>query len=347
MTMGRSGRLSIDGVATRARAYRAWAQAAVARALAGVGPEARRRLRDHGIAIVCAAAATIVTLATGLGAAGPFLLADVVVAAAAWLGGLSTGAVAALAAVLAARLTAVPLSGLELEAWPALLLAARALAIAAVSATLAAKGRTDEECVSGLERHIQRLEADARRQGEEFSEVRVSTAEAHAQLQSEVDVARQQLTMLQSVTDPALNALDGPTLVTSLLERVCAALGADGVALYHLDGCGGRIFAASQGLRPLGAGREPRKSDYRTGRAALIHNDARRVADASLCRWPDDVTSLIAVPAVHGKRLQLVIEVANRRAKRSTEWELALIQVVAERAAGSLRETSGDADAVA
>jgi GAF domain-containing protein len=131
---------------------------------------------------------------------------------------------------------------------------------------------------------------------------------------------------------------------------MCHALAADGVAVYCFEGPGGRIFWASSGISPLGRnkGRQPVFSDYKNGRTALIHNDAERVVDTSLCLWPDDVSSLIAVPVVHAGRLQLVVEVANYRARRSTEWELALIQVVAERAAGLLRQDAYIAtDAVA
>jgi GAF domain-containing protein len=110
--------------------------------------------------------------------------------------------------------------------------------------------------------------------------------------------------------------------------------------LYYLDGLGARIFVASGGLQPLGKGkgRLPALSDCQNGRSALIHNDAARVADTSLCQWPDDVTSLIAVPLVRAGRLQLVVEVANQKARRATEWDLALILVVAERTAGLLRQ---------
>jgi hypothetical protein len=284
---------------------------------------------------VTAASATALTLATDLRAAGVLLLADAVVAAAAWSGGMATGAVAALVAVLAARLTAVPLSGATLELWPALLLVAKGLGVAAVFGALGARVRADGEELIQLRGRIQRLERDARSRTLELEALEAASAEIHAQLRDEADVARRQLTMLQSVTDPMLQALDGTELVTSLLERMCTALGADGVALYHLDKRGGRIFAVGKGARPTGS-REPLADGYRIGRAMLIHNDARRVADASLCRWPEAVTSLISVPAVRGGHLQLVVEVANYTPRRSTEWELALIQVVAERAAGLL-----------
>jgi hypothetical protein len=234
--------------------------------------------------------------------------------------------------------------------WLALLLCIKGLIIAAAFAALSARARAESLRLSALEQLIHRMQADARTWKTELADVEASAAEAHARLRYEADVARRQLTTLQSVTDPALNTLNGDELVTSLLDRMCDALGADGVAVYCFEGLGGRIFWASSGISPLGRnrGRQPVFSDYKNGRTALIHNDAARVVDTSLCLWPDDVSSLIAVPVLHTGRLQLVVEVANYRARRSTEWELALIQVVAERAAGLLRQDAYIAtDAVA
>jgi GAF domain-containing protein len=109
------------------------------------------------------------------------------------------------------------------------------------------------------------------------------------------------------------------------------------------------VFSAASGVEPSGTARRAQPaSAYQTGRTSLIHNDAIRVAETSLCQWPADVASLIAVPVVHADRLQLVVEVVNHGGRRSTEWELALIQVVAERAAGLLRpDANFDRGAVA
>jgi hypothetical protein len=321
-----------------ARAYQASVQSATARAWGRVSVDRRKTLGHHAVAVATVAAVTVLTLASGLGTAGPMLLADVVIAFAAWFGGLSVGAAAALAAVLVARVAAVPLTGTAIGFWMALLLCSKGLIVATVLAALSARARADADQLSELEQWVERLQADARKRNSELAEMEVSSAEAHAKLRNEADVARRQLTTLQSVTDPALDTLDGAALVTSLLERVRIALGADGVALRHFDALGGRIFVAGSGLQPLGKGKGRLPNDCQNGRSVLIHNDAGRVADTSLCQWPADVTSLIAVPVVHAGRLQLVVEVANQKARRSTEWELALILVVAERAAGLLRQ---------
>jgi hypothetical protein len=338
--MRQNGRDMMLGLLAGVRARWISMQATIARAWERVSAEQRRTVRNHAIAVATVAAATVLTLALAPRTAGPILLAEIVIAAAAWFGGLSIGVVAALAAVLVARLVAVPLTGTAVGLWLALLLCIKGLIVAAVFAALSARARADGHRLSEIEQQIQRMQADARKRKNELAEMEGSSAEAHAKLRQEADVARRQLTTLQSVTDPALNSLNGDELVTSLLDRLCLALGADGVALYYPEGLDGRIFPASNGIPPLGKGssRQPVLSDYQNGRTALIHNDAGRVVDTSLCQWPDDVTSLIVVPVVHTGRLQLVVEVANYKARRSTEWELALIQVVAERAAGWLRQ---------
>ena len=348
--MRQDGRHMMLELLARARAYRTSMRAATARAWERVSADDRRRVRNHAIAVASVAAATVLTVAFAPRTAGPTLLAELVIAAAAWFGGLSIGAVAALTAVLVSRVVALPLTGTPVGWWLALLLCVKGLIVAATFAALSARARAEGHRLSALEQQIQRMQADARTRKNALAEMEASSEEAHAKLRYEADVARQQLTTLQSVTDPALNTLDGDDLVTSLLDRMCVALGADGVAVYCFEGLGGRIFSANSGISPLGRNksRQPAFSDYKNGRTALIHNDAGRVVDTSLCVWPDDVTSLIAVPVLHTGRLQLVVEVANYRARRSTEWELALIQVVAERAAGLLRHDAYIAtDAVA
>jgi GAF domain-containing protein len=67
------------------------------------------------------------------------------------------------------------------------------------------------------------------------------------------------------------------------------------------------------------------------GRILLIQNDPPRVAESTAVGWPDTVSSLIAVPVLCGGRLEGAIEVVHERGRRSTEWEIALIQVVAAR----------------
>ena len=64
--------------------------------------------------------------------------------------------------------------------------------------------------------------------------------------------------------------------------------------------------------------------------------------------WPETVSSMIVVPVVYAGRVEGTIEVVGLRGRRSTEWEIAVIQVVAGRFAGrTLEERYVRADAVA
>jgi GAF domain-containing protein len=86
-------------------------------------------------------------------------------------------------------------------------------------------------------------------------------------------------------------------------------------------------------------------SDHRT---LVIQNDPARVAELSLAGWPETVSSMIAVPVMYAGRVEGAIEVVGLRGRRSTEWEIAVIQVVAGRFAGrTLGERYVRTDAVA
>jgi hypothetical protein len=70
----------------------------------------------------------------------------------------------------------------------------------------------------------------------------------------------------------------------------------------------------------------------------MVHNDAAAVAEVSAAVWPEDVTSLMAVPLVRAGSTSAVLEVVNRTVRHATEWEIALVQVVAARMAGFLED---------
>ena len=74
----------------------------------------------------------------------------------------------------------------------------------------------------------------------------------------------------------------------------------------------------------------------------LIQNDRERVSERSLLRWPAEVGSLIAVPVVHAGDIVGSLEVVDVKARRSTEWEIALIQVAAARIAALARDRRQD-----
>jgi PAS domain S-box-containing protein len=181
---------------------------------------------------------------------------------------------------------------------------------------------------------------------QEWQAFTASTANAHVALREEADVAQGQLATLQHVTDPSLYALPTADVVTALLDRLREAVDADGVALVRGQGSRRRVVAATQGLQPIPATERPdRMSDHRT---LVIQNDPARVAELSLAGWPETVSSMIAVPVMYAGRVEGAIEVVGLRGRRSTEWEIAVIQVVAGRFAGrTLGERYVRTDAVA
>ena len=168
-----------------------------------------------------------------------------------------------------------------------------------------------------------------------------SSAEAHAQLRDEAELAQRQLSTLQDLTDPALNSLDDVQLVTELLDRLRTTIKAEGIALIHFGRVPHDLFCASSGLQCQRGNHRPVVDvEIDTARTLMIHNDPSGVAEVSAAVWPDDVSSLIAVPVVRAGVKQAVMEVVNRTGRRATEWEIALVQVVAARVAGSLEEES-------
>jgi PAS domain S-box-containing protein len=168
-----------------------------------------------------------------------------------------------------------------------------------------------------------------------------SAAETHAHLRSEVELAQRQLWTLQELTDPTLNLLGAVQFVPELLDRLRSAIHAEGVALVHLGRHPRHLLCASEGL-------QCQRVNQRSGvavtidraRAVMIHNDPTAAAEVSAAVWPDDVSSLIAVPLVRAGSTTAVLEVVNRTGRRATEWEIALVQVVAARMAGFLEDES-------
>ncbi len=184
----------------------------------------------------------------------------------------------------------------------------------------------------------------------EWQAFTLSAANAQVALREEAQIAQRHLAMLQHVTDPSLYALPTGEVVAVLLERLREAVDADGVALVRGTGPRPRIVAAKGGLQPAGGAEQYRSDADRISdhRALLIQNDPARVAETSRAGWPDTVSTLIVVPVVYAGRVEGTIEVVGLRGRRSTEWEIALIQVVAGRFAGrTLDERYVRADAVA
>jgi GAF domain-containing protein len=189
-----------------------------------------------------------------------------------------------------------------------------------------------------------------RSRDEEWAAFAAASASLQADLREEVDAAQRQLETLQNVTDPELNLLPTAQAITTLLDRLRAAIESDGVAVVRRGGPRRQIFTATDGLKPEFAA-ERRQSEGRPpppGRILIVHNDAARVRAASVAGWCDDASSLIAVPIVSGSHAEGTIEAVRIKARRSTEWEIALVQVVAAQLAGRLQNAAMfGADAVA
>jgi PAS domain S-box-containing protein len=166
-----------------------------------------------------------------------------------------------------------------------------------------------------------------------------SATEAQAQLRCEADVAHRQLETLQYLTDPSVNSLDSVALITTLLSRLQIATDAEGIALIYTGRFRRRVFCAPDGLQCLRGSQRPlAERSEQPDRALIVHNDAASVLQLSAVQWPEGVSSLIAVPVVSAGSKQALIEVVSTRRRHSTEWEIALVQVVAARLAGLLRD---------
>ena len=126
-----------------------------------------------------------------------------------------------------------------------------------------------------------------------------STAEAHAQLRDEVELAQRQLSTLQDLTDPTLNSLGDVNSSRSSWIACATAIQAEGIALVHFGRHPRHLFCASEGLQcQRGNHRPVADVTTDTARTVMIHNDPAAVAEVSAAVWPDDVSSLIAVPLV-------------------------------------------------
>ena len=173
--------------------------------------------------------------------------------------------------------------------------------------------------------------------------------QAYLQLRQEADVANRQLLTLRHLTDPSLNSLAGIEFAATLVDRLRAAIDAEGVALVYMEKFRRRVICAENGLQcERGVYRPPldlRRAD--AGRTLMIHNDAAAVSESSAAGWPGDVTSMMAMPVVRAGSTQAVVEVVYRTGRRATEWEIALVQVAAARIAGFQEDRYADSGAVA
>jgi hypothetical protein len=170
---------------------------------------------------------------------------------------------------------------------------------------------------------------------------RDASARSETALRTDVDVMRQQLAALESVTDPALDPLRQED-VEQLLERLRLAVDADGVAFVQPAAIRNRIMTAN-GLQPTSTTLRALEIRRANNRVLLVQNDPTRVAQLSQCAWPDSASCLIGVPVIAGGQVRSAIEVVNERPRRSTDADMALIRVVANRVAAFGADNYGEA----
>jgi len=169
----------------------------------------------------------------------------------------------------------------------------------------------------------------------------LSTVETQTRLRGEIELAQRQLLTLQHLTDPLLNSLDDVQFVSELLDRLRTSIHAEGIALIDLNRHPRQLFCASEGIQcELIHPRPAAALTADLARTVMIHNDPAGVAEVSTAVWPDTVSSLIVVPLVRAGSTTAIMEVVNRTGRRATEWDIALVQVVAARIAGFLEDES-------
>lgn len=168
----------------------------------------------------------------------------------------------------------------------------------------------------------------------DWEAARTSSARAETLLRAEAEEARGQVAQLERLTDPWLNNPNDSECISDLLERLRSAIEADGVAVIYNTAVRTRVITAD-GIQPdlEGTRLQYDVRRHQTGRMALIQNDATRVAQASVLAWPGTTTSLLAVPVVLGGKVHALMEIVHERPRRSTDWDLVLARITADRAA--------------
>jgi phosphoserine phosphatase RsbU/P len=164
----------------------------------------------------------------------------------------------------------------------------------------------------------------------------------------------ERLRRILAVTDAALSQLDTEALFTELLERVRILLGTDTAAILLVDREAQQLVAVAgigleeevrQGLRmDIGSGFSGRIA---ATKAPLILDrvDSTMVASPVLRRA--GVSTLIGVPMVVGGEVVGVLHLGSLQPRTFTEQDVALLQLVADRAASASQARQNQADRAA
>ena len=146
--------------------------------------------------------------------------------------------------------------------------------------------------------------------------------------------------MLEAVTDSALRELDLEKLFEVLLRRVHDLFGIDTATVLLIDSGGEQLVATAtigleeevfQGVRiPVGTGFAGRVAHSREP-VRLDHVDRSTVVNPLL--WERGLRSLVGVPMVAQGDLAGVLHIGSTKARRFTDEEVDLLQLVADRLA--------------
>jgi anti-sigma regulatory factor (Ser/Thr protein kinase)/putative methionine-R-sulfoxide reductase with GAF domain len=152
--------------------------------------------------------------------------------------------------------------------------------------------------------------------------------------------AADRLRVIESLTDADLGHLGLEDLLTELLDRSLAALGADTAAVLLLDASGDRLVAtAARGLEaevyqgvhvPLGQGFAGRVA---AGRQPIVIDELERADVVNPLLRDTGLHSLAGVPLTVAGRVLGVLHVGSTEPRRFSEADVELLQVVGERVA--------------
>lgn len=164
----------------------------------------------------------------------------------------------------------------------------------------------------------------------------------------------ERLRRILSVTDAALSHLDPEALYQELLERVCILLHADTAAIMLLDRDAQQLVTVAaigledevrQGFRlAVGTGFTGRVA---ATRAPVIVDTVAGTTSVSPILRATGVRSLVGVPMLAGGDLVGVLHLGAYAARDFTEHDVALLQLVADRAASAGQASQIQADRTA
>jgi sigma-B regulation protein RsbU (phosphoserine phosphatase) len=168
------------------------------------------------------------------------------------------------------------------------------------------------------------------------------------------DTTDERLRRILAVTDAALSQLDTEALFTELLERVRSMLDTDTAGILLVDREAQQLVAVAgigledevrQGFRlDIGRGFSGRVAATKAP-VILDQVDATMVASPVLRRA--GVTTLVGVPMVVGGEVVGVLHLGSLRPRTFTEQDVALLQLVADRAASASQTRQNQADRAA